>query len=97
MSIVSTQVVARLGRPLDELAADRIALGVDLDADRAVAAAQDLVVLQLDAVAPDPVARLELGVDRLVELFSGDLADVAEQVGASRPFRVVADVDLLGA
>ncbi len=69
---------------------------VDLDADGAVAAAEDRVVLELEAGRADPVARLEALVGGLLELVRTDLADVAEQVGAERPVRVVADVDLRG-
>ncbi len=90
------QVVAGLGLDPRELAAARLAGCIDLDADRAVAATEDRVVLRLEAGGADPIARLEPLVGRLLELVGADLGDVAEQLRPERPVRVVADVDLGG-
>ena len=69
--------------------------GVDLDPGQPGRAAQVAVVGVLDAVLADLVARLQAPVARFLQLFFGDLADVAEDVGGQRPVRVVADEDPL--
>ena len=91
------QVVPGDGIHPRQLPAAWLAGGVDLDPDRPVAAAEHAVVLLLEAGGADPVAGLETVVDLFLQLLGVDLADESEEVGAKRPVRVVADVDLLDA
>ena len=79
------QVVARHRRLGDEPAVGRrLAERVDLDPGHARLAAQEAVVGVLDPVLADLVAGPQALVARLLQLFFGDLADVAEDVGGER-------------
>ena len=90
------QVVAR-HRPLrDELAARRrLAEGVDLDPGDARLPPQVPVVGVLDPFGTDRFAGFELPVARLLEVFFGDLADAAYDVGGEGFMRVAAHEDPL--
>ena len=69
---------------------------VDLEVLDAVAAAQPLVVGQLDPGLADDVAGRVAAEAPLLELVGRDLADVAEHVGGGRPGRVLAQGQHLG-
>ena len=75
--------------------AGRAAERVHLEAVGARLAAQEAVVLVLDAGLADRVALLEPSVAGQVELLGGDLSDVAEQVGGDVALAVVAREDAL--
>ena len=87
--------LAALLRALHRQLALEVAERVDLHPGGAVAAAQEAVVLLLDARLADAVAHLDAAVARVLELFLRDLADRAEQVGADLVEGVLAQEDAL--
>ena len=70
----------------------QVAERVDLHPVRR-SAAQEAVVLRLDARPADAVALLDAAIALVLELLRADLADVAEQVRAELLVRVLAQED----
>jgi hypothetical protein len=67
--------------------------GVDLDALLTRRAAQIMVVVVLHAALANDRSRLDSAERRFLQLFSGDLADIAEHLSAQFVVCVVADRD----